>query len=351
MIPQKQPFASQAAMIFLAVTLSFISVLGNGSFMAIFARFKMFRNFPNILFINLALIDFLNALVNVPLFVMYFVLQTIWLTGKTWAVISSSLNLELSLLNLVSMSVLMLDRFLAVYLDLKYFTWKTPKKAKIAVFLMWLFCTILVVIFSVPLLEMDFGGKPLIVSRGKIFRERKLVLKLLMALFTITSTVLGSLTGYFIHQKKKQVRKDIYWRKKDVIKCRFCDQFSQESAKICPSLLCILLCFHVDHKENFLETSIRHCNLDYKYNYIIPPRATKEKKRTKTLLAPSLCLKNSGTSEEQTNSMYEMIMNTIENFDRSGQNKNNKTPLRSTCVNKQFTETFPSLCLCPSIYM
>ena len=168
MIPQEQPFASQAAMIFLAVTLSFISVLGNGSFMAIFPRFNVFRSFPNILFINLALIDFLNALVNVPLFVMYFVLQTSWLTGKTWAIISSSLNLELSLLNLVSMTVLMLDRFLAVYLDLKYFTWKTTKKAKIAVFLMWLVCTILVVIFSVPLLDMDLGGKPLIVCRKKI---------------------------------------------------------------------------------------------------------------------------------------------------------------------------------------
>ncbi|KAL9966295.1 hypothetical protein ACROYT_G024348 [Oculina patagonica] len=204
MIPQEKSFATQAAMMFLAVTLTFIAVIGNGSFVAIFARFKVFRNFPNILFANLALIDFLNALGNVPLFAMYFVLQTSWLTGKTWAIISSSLNLEFALLNLVSMSVLMLDRFLAVYLDLKYFTWKTPKKAKIAVFGMWLVCTILTAISSVPLFGMDFEGEPLIVSRIKIFRERKLVVASLMVLSTITSTVLGMLTNYFINQKKKQ---------------------------------------------------------------------------------------------------------------------------------------------------
>ncbi|KAJ7374657.1 hypothetical protein OS493_004998 [Desmophyllum pertusum] len=51
------------------------------------------------------------------------------LKGKAWAIISSSLHLELALLNLVSMSVLMLDRFLAVYLDLKYFTWKTNQES------------------------------------------------------------------------------------------------------------------------------------------------------------------------------------------------------------------------------
>lgn len=213
MMPQEKSFATQAAMMFLAVTLTFIAVIGNGSFVAIFARFKVFRNFPNTLFANLALIDFLNALINVPLFAMYFVLQTSWLTGKTWTIISSSLNLEFALLNLVFMSVLMLDRFLAVYLDLKYFTWKTPKKAKITVFLMWLVCTILVALSSVPLFGMDFEGEPLIVSRIKIFRERKLVVASLMALSTITSTVLGMLTNYFIHQKKKQVRKCIYYGK------------------------------------------------------------------------------------------------------------------------------------------
>ena len=63
------------------------------------------------------------------------------LKGKTWAIIAASLHLEFALLNIVSISVLMLDRFLALYLELRYFAWKTPKKAKIAVFLMGLLCT------------------------------------------------------------------------------------------------------------------------------------------------------------------------------------------------------------------
>lgn len=197
---------SQAVMIFIAVILTLVSIFGNGAFLAIFARFKEIRgNFTNILIANLAVVDCLNALFNVLLFTMYIVVQTNWLEGKNWAILSSSLQLEFVLLNLVSMAVLMLDRFLAVYFDVKYFTWKTTNKNKIAVFLMWMVSTILVVLFSVPLFYMDIDGVPLREARGMIFQKRKVITAPSTATFTIASTVLGILTGYSIHQQKKQV--------------------------------------------------------------------------------------------------------------------------------------------------
>ena len=159
---QVKSFATQAVMIFLASTLILATIVGNGIFLAILVRFRVFReNFTIILVASLAVVDCLNALFNVPLFITYIVVQPNSLKGKTWAIITSSLHMEFNLLSLVAMSALMLDRFFAVYLGVKYFTWKTTKKAKIAVFLMWLVSTIVVVLAAIPVFYMDLGGVPL----------------------------------------------------------------------------------------------------------------------------------------------------------------------------------------------
>ena len=117
----------------------------------------------------------------------------------------SSLHLEFTLLNIASMSALMLDRFLALYLDLKYFTWKTTKKAYVAVSLIWLVCTVLVGLTSMALIEIDVDS-PYKESRRKIFEHRKKFFAPAMVIFTAAATVLGILTNYTIYQKKKQVR-------------------------------------------------------------------------------------------------------------------------------------------------
>ena len=204
---QEESFTTKAVMIFIAVILTLVTVIGNGSFLAILIRFKVFRrNFTNILIASLAVVDCLNALLNVPQSTIYYVVKNNWLEGKAWAIISSSLHLEFVVLNLVSMAALMLDRFLAVYLGVKYFTWKTIRKAKKVVFIMWLVSTIVVALSTVPLSNLDLDGMPPDVSRGMVFQERKIITAPLMAFFTLASTVLGILTCYSIHQKKKQVR-------------------------------------------------------------------------------------------------------------------------------------------------
>ncbi|KAL9951337.1 hypothetical protein ACROYT_G043986 [Oculina patagonica] len=202
---QEKSFATEVVMVFLAVLLAFVTILGNGFYLAIFARFKVFRrNFTNILIASLAVVDCLNVLFNVPLFTLFFVVEPSWLKGKAWAILSYSLRLEFGFLNLVSMTALIADRFFAVRLPLKYFTWKTTKKAKIAVFLMWLVCTKVVVLLAVPLFNMDLDGVPVGISRKVIFEKEKLIVGLIVVLFTIASTVLGILTSYSIYQTKKE---------------------------------------------------------------------------------------------------------------------------------------------------
>ena len=192
----------------LCAKLSLVSTIGNGSFLAIFTRFKNLRNFPNIFFANLAAVDFLNAIINVPLYVLTYVWETSWMKGKAWAIISSSLHLEFTLLNIVSMFALMLDRFLALYLDIKYFTWKTTKKAYGAVGLIWLVCTVLVVLSTIPLIDMDLHNSTIGESRKTIFDHRKNFVAFAILAFTSGATVLGILTNYRIYNVKKQVQEN-----------------------------------------------------------------------------------------------------------------------------------------------
>ena len=204
-------FASKVIMSSLDSSLTLVSIIGNGSFIAIFVRFKNLRNFPNILFVNLAVVDFLNAVINIPLYLFSFVWETSWMRGKTLAVISSSLHLEFVLLNMVSMFAIMLDRFLALRLSLKYYTWKTTSKAYAAVVLIWLICTVLTALSTISLLQMDMEADTTMAeAREKIFQHRKEITASTMAVFMAASTVLRALTGYTIYRNKKKVGKIDY---------------------------------------------------------------------------------------------------------------------------------------------
>ena len=204
-------FASKVIMSSLDSSLTLVSIIGNGSFIAIFVRFKNLRNFPNILFVNLAVVDFLNVVINIPLYLFSIVWETSWMRGKTLAVISASLHLEFVLLNMVSMFAIMLDRFLALHFSLKYYTWKTTSRAYAAVVLIWLICTVPTALSTISLLQMDMEADTTMAeAREKIFQQRKEITASTMAVFMAASTVLGALTGYTIYRNKKKVGKIDY---------------------------------------------------------------------------------------------------------------------------------------------
>ena len=166
-------FASKVIMSSMETSLTLVSIIGNGSFIAIFVRFKNLRNFPNILFVNLAVVDFLNVVINIPLYLFSIVWETSWMRGKTLAVISASLHLEFVLLNMVSMFAIMLDRFLALRFSLKYYTWKTTSRAYAAVVLIWLICTVPTALSTISLLQMDMEADTTMAeAREKIFQQR-----------------------------------------------------------------------------------------------------------------------------------------------------------------------------------
>ena len=178
----------------LTVLLALGATFGNGSILAVIARFKSFRTVPNTLLANLAVVDMLNAVINTPIYTMSFILEAGWFRGQSLAIMSSFFNRLLIILNLASMLALMADMYFAMAFDLKYFVWKSTYKAVVSSFIIWFSGTLIVVLFSIPLLHIDLGDVQVIEYRAKIYQQGKYYIAAFMALFTICCGILGFLT-------------------------------------------------------------------------------------------------------------------------------------------------------------
>lgn len=178
-----------------------------GSFLVSLCGLKSFEPFRTYILIgNLALIDFFNALMNVPMYILWLVVDVKWFTGKTLAIMSLFLCHLFILLNIVPTLVLLGNALLAIELDLKYFTWKTTEKAMTIVMVVWVVC-----LFGTGLLtwlhwDMDLQDAPLSKYRIAFSLKSQGCLTAIMASFIVTSIVFGVLTFQSIQRKKRQVR-------------------------------------------------------------------------------------------------------------------------------------------------
>ena len=194
--------------VFLLVFMSFLAlfaVLGNGIVLGIIARFKKLRTFPNILIANLALADFFNAFINTPVYLLYAVLKVNWFTGKTLTIISlPSLSL-FTFVNVVSMLVLLVNMFLAITFDVKYFTWKTNKKAIIIVLVEWLVgfsCAVLLCLNCDVDLQQDASVST---YRNEVLGKGKPTAAAITSAFVVIAVVLSAMIFGSIQKMKRQV--------------------------------------------------------------------------------------------------------------------------------------------------
>ena len=194
--------------IFVLVFMSFLAlfaVLGNGLVLGIIARFKKLRTFPNILIANLALADFFNAFINTPMYLLYAVLKVNWFTGKTLAIISLSLLSLFTFVNVVSMLVLLVNMFLAITFDLKYYTWKTNKKAIIIVLVEWLvgfICAVLSCLNCDVDLQQDAS---VLTYRREVLGKGKPTAPVINSAFVVIAVVLSAMILGSIQKMKRQV--------------------------------------------------------------------------------------------------------------------------------------------------
>ena len=195
------------SMVALLTSLAIFSVVGNGLVIGILARFKKLRTFPNILLANLSLGNLLNSLINIPLFLLYGAVQLSSFTGKKLAMFVLYFSRLFSLLNLASMLVLLVNIFLALTFDLRYFTWKTNEKAMAIVLVEWFVCVVLTSSTALLHLEVDLENAHVLQYRQLFHRQDKYFLGPLMAMFMVCAVTVGVLVIYSSRRKKKwQVR-------------------------------------------------------------------------------------------------------------------------------------------------
>ena len=196
-------------MFVLLILLAVLAILGNGFVLGVIARFKKFRTFPNILTANLALADFLNALINIPIYLLWAVLRVKWFTGKALAIISFFLSNLSNVLKIASMMVLLINVFLAIELELKYFTWKTNKKALLINLIIWLVCVTATVLRSIVHSGDDFQDAPVFKYRIAFAAEARYAHIAATSIYIFTSAVFGALVFCSVQKKKRQVRQKV----------------------------------------------------------------------------------------------------------------------------------------------
>lgn len=209
MYPAK-PFSTKVVMSVLIAILTSSAVLGNGFVLAVIARFKSLRTIPNILVANLALVDLLNAVLNMPFRMISAVLEASWFTGKTLAIMTSILDRLFRILNLASMLAMMVDVYLAISYEIGYQIRKTKEKALACVFSIWFISIVAVMFSTIPLLDIDLGDVHVKDYRAAAFKQAKYFVASFFALFIFCGIVVYFLTTRAIRIKKEEVFKPFF---------------------------------------------------------------------------------------------------------------------------------------------
>ncbi|XP_048581569.1 trace amine-associated receptor 1 [Nematostella vectensis] len=113
------------------------TVVGNGCIGILLKRFRFLHTVPNILIGNLALIDFLNVTINLPIFLVAAVLGHSALGGRMSSALIFATQTIVILLHLLNMLLMMADRYLAINWALHYGPWKSKNKVLLAVGFVW----------------------------------------------------------------------------------------------------------------------------------------------------------------------------------------------------------------------
>ena len=202
-----KPLFTKLIMSGLTTMLTLVSSCCNGFVIVVVARFKSLRTVPNILLSNHALADLVNAIICVPLYMMYTVLEASWFRGKTLAIMTSFFDRVYIAINLTSLLAMIVNIFLAISYDMKYSIWKSNRKALLCVFLIWLIGIGFVIVVSIPLLNIDLGNAHVTEYRAVIYEQGKYFVASFMAFFIISVAILGFLTTRAIKSRRKKVIK------------------------------------------------------------------------------------------------------------------------------------------------
>ena len=136
-----KPLFIKIFLIAITVIEALVGVLSNASILLLIARFKSLRTVCNLLLANLAVVDMLNAAINMPIHLLYTLLKRRLFRGPGFAFLITFLQRVFVLLNLASMLVLLANMYFGIAFNLRYYAWKSDRKVALCCFLIWLTCT------------------------------------------------------------------------------------------------------------------------------------------------------------------------------------------------------------------
>lgn len=206
-LEEKFTATSIAQFVFLA-TMFLFAVAGNGLVCYIVYRFKHLRTVPNALIVNLSVIDLFNSLVNMPLFVSFYIFRLDVFKGKWITYVFSSLHNYIIYLNVLTLMALMADRYGAIAFKFRYHSWKTKKKAYRGIALIWVTGTVFLISlgFYRDRILSHYEDLPLMEYRRILYKTGGW--KVALALFgapLVVITVLGGLIWRSVKASRKRI--------------------------------------------------------------------------------------------------------------------------------------------------
>jgi hypothetical protein len=159
-------------------------------------RFKSIRTIPNVLLVNLAVVDILNTIANLPFFIIVGVLElNQTLRGRSMSLLVALTQNFFNVLKIMSMLVIMVDRFVAISWGLRYYVWKTKGKAVKAICAVWLVSTVIAMSWLMFAYHIDLGDASTFTYRIAYFNKiGKHVSFFSFSIFGLAITLISLLT-------------------------------------------------------------------------------------------------------------------------------------------------------------
>ena len=182
------------------------SIIGNTIICLLLVRFKTLRTVPNILVANLAFVDILNAVTNMPLMIMWYICKVPYLKGRSTSWFIVSWYVLFMYLTVFNLTVLTMDRFGAIVHGFRYHSWKTLNKAIVAVFFVWLLAAAYTYGMFILGLHIDLGDAPVLVYRIHYLRTfgRHFIIPGYLVPFTIM-IILGGTIWFTVHTHSRRI--------------------------------------------------------------------------------------------------------------------------------------------------
>ncbi|XP_031554867.1 trace amine-associated receptor 1-like [Actinia tenebrosa] len=182
-----------------------VTFISNASVGVLMYRFKNLRTIPNLIILSSCIADILNQVFNIPGFAAgYIARDNKYFVGRWLALVMSSLNLFLVLVNLMSMTLMILDRLCAFKFNLAYRVWRTRSKAYKVIAVKWISCFVISMLLLVPIWDIDLGNVATYKYRSAyFFRRGTLVSFIVLPFFIVNNAVVGIVTCSVIKHKNK----------------------------------------------------------------------------------------------------------------------------------------------------